>query len=114
MSEFTRHKLSWDTGDEPTENKVALQLAELIKADVNVASEIAFQWKPAAWCNSQEHISQISRQWPKTVFSLDCNGEQGDRWITFFRDGTCYSVVYSKPEFDDRLLRRPAGATATS
>ena len=111
MSYYSTHYLTWNT-DVPTQDEVATILAPMIGVPVSVAQEIAFEQSPAKWYDSDAHMTQISTHWPETVFTLDCEGENGDRSATFFKNGSHYTEMYVKPEFDENSLPQTVQPTA--
>ena len=111
MSYYSSHQLTWDT-DVPTQDEIAGILAEMIEVPVHAAREIAFEQSPAKWYDADDHITKLSSTWPATVFTLDCEGENGDRSFTFFKEGRHYTQMYLKPEFDEDSLPQPAPVTA--
>lgn len=59
-------------------------------------------WEEQKWYEHDEDMEEISKQFPSCVFKLDCNGEDGDRWIVFYQNGKhelCQSkIVYEEPK----------------
>ena len=111
MSYYSSHQLTWDT-DVPTQDEIAEILAGMIEVPVHAAREIAFEQSPAKWYDADDHIAKLSRKWSGTVFTLDCEGENGDRSFTFFKDGHHYTQMYLKPEFDENSMPQQAPVTA--
>ena len=61
----------------------------------------------AKWYDAEQHIKHLSTKSPDAVFTLNCTGEDGEQWVTFFRDGTLYTEPYVQPTFDDSKLKIP-------
>lgn len=59
-------------------------------------------WGEQKWYEHDEDMEEISRQFPNCVFKLECNGEDGDRWIVFYQNGKhelCQGkIVYEEPK----------------
>ena len=111
MSYYTNHNLSWGS-DTPTEDEVIAELAQMMNPDTPTTEQALLEQtyniingEPAKWDDAEQHISRLSKKSPDAVFSLDCTGEDGEKWVTFFRDGTCYTECYMQPEFDESKLQ---------
>ena len=113
MSYYTNHNLSWES-DTPTENEVLAELAQMMHPDTPTIGQALLEktyniinGESAKWYDAKQHISRLSTKSPDTVFSLNCTGEDGEQWVTFFRDGNCYTEPYAQPKFDDSKLKLP-------
>ena len=105
MGYQTSHHLTWDNND-PTEEQVIKRLSQLLEIPAEQAESIALFGQFAKWYESDDHMGIISREWPKTVFALDCQGEDRiESYTVFFRNGYCLTKSYIKPEFDEAEFR---------
>lgn len=100
MSFLTRYALTWDV-PEPSQEQVTARLAALMDEPEDDVRRILNEHEPAKWYDSEEHLIILSREWPGTLFSLDCEGEDGERYITFFRNGKSQTKEYLAPVFNE-------------
>ena len=113
MSYYTNHNLSWES-DTPTEEEVIAELAQMMNPDTPTIGQALLEQtnniingEAAKWYDAEQHIKSLSTKSPHAVFSLNCTGEDGEKWVTFFRDGASYTELYVQPEFDDSKLKQP-------
>ena len=100
MSYLTRHELTWNT-PLPTEEQVLTRLSEIMELPQTTVQNILHH-EPAKWYEHETHLSSISQDWPHTLFYLYCEGEDGDRYMTFFRNGRYMTKEYQPPVFDEK------------
>ena len=114
MSYYTQHTLTWNTA-EPTDEDLLTAIAPLYLGPHSALSESDLETVRTAingdesvkWYDSDQHIAQVSQRWPSTVFSLQCTGEDGEGWVTFFQNGLAYTEPLQTPEFDsDKFAER--------
>ena len=112
MSYYTNHNLSWES-DTPTEEEVIAELAQMLNPDTPTIGQTLLEQtyniingEATKWYDAEQHIVRLSTKSPDAVFSLDCTGEDGEKWVTFFRNGTHYTEPYAKPEFDESKLKQ--------
>ena len=104
MSFLTRYSLTWDA-PEPSQEQVTARLAALMDEPEDEVRRILDEHESAKWYDSEEHLIILSREWRSTLFSLDCEGEDGERYVTFFRNGKSQTKQYLKPVFDEADFR---------
>ena len=107
MSYYTKNRLSWDT-PEPSEEDVISKLAELMGENRETVEDIALHRTPATWYDAEQQISKLSQDHPDTVFTVDCEGEDDYRGITFFRNGLNYRRDIIAPVFDEDAFSKEA------
>ena len=113
MSYHTSHNLTWQS-DTPTENEVLAELAQMMHPDAPTIGQALLDetynlinGEAAKWYDAEQHIKHLSTKSPDTVFTLNCTGEDSEKWVTFFRDGALYTEPYVQPTFDDSKLKTP-------
>ena len=113
MSYYTNHNLSWEP-DTPTEEEVIAELAQMMNPDTPTIRQAILEQthdiingEATKWYDAEQHIRHLSTKSPDTVFTLNCTGEDGEKWVTFFRNGALYTETYIQPEFDDSKLKIP-------
>ena len=100
MSFYTTHTLTWDPPG-PAEEEITEALAAIMKTSTEETARIALNGESEKWYDSNEDVAALSKHWPETVFSLDCCGEDGQKYVAFFRNGMHLTRDYAKPEFDE-------------
>ena len=111
MSYYSMHQLTWDT-PEPSQETIVQRLSALMNLPEEQTASIALQHDSAKWYDADQHVATLSREWPKTILSLDCQGENGEKSITSFRNGlNLYkeheASVFNKQEFQERATPVP-------
>lgn len=111
MSYVTRHQLTWNT-EVPTREDFARQLAQYYFAQgdqpaqpAHINLELMHDVMDGAtrveWEQSDTHLALASAEYPDTVFSLDCQGEDGELHMIFVKNGRCLDLPYAPPPFDE-------------
>lgn len=99
MSYYTSHSLSWNT-DEPTEEQIAAALAPMMEVSHDEATS-AINGESTKWYDSDDHMTAISQKWPQALFTMECHGEGGEAYVTFYRNGRSLQKDFEKPSFDE-------------
>ena len=107
MSYYTQYTLTWDTPKPDVDqmvNAVAPLLLEegeaITPTQLELVRSIITGADTAKWYNSDHQFAELSKQWPNTVFSMRCKGEDGDQWVTYFQNGRALTEAIIEPEFD--------------
>ena len=100
MSFYTTHALTWDPPGHAEED-VTEALAAIMKTTSEETARIALNGESDKWYDSNENVAALSKLWPETLFSLDCCGEDAQKYVVFFRNGRHLTRDYVKPEFDE-------------
>ena len=54
------------------------------------------------WYEHEETMKKISLKYPDKVFRLECDGEDGEKWLEYYQNGNseeCVGrIVYSEPK----------------
>lgn len=109
MSYYTTHGLKWEP-DTPDPQTIAARLAVLMGVTAPLAAAIAFEGALATWYDAEEHLVQVSSEYPGVLFTLQCTGEDDDQWTSFFKDGMTYTERPEPPTFDPAKLQARAQA----
>lgn len=99
MSYYTSHSLSWNA-DEPTEEQITAALAPMMEISQEEATS-AINGESTKWNDSDDHMTDISKKWPQVLFTMECHGEDGEAYLTFFRNGRSLQKDFEKPAFDE-------------
>lgn len=65
------------------------------------ARELVFDQEPTTWYDSHQHMLAVSRKWPNTIFSLDCQSDDRDHSVTFYRGSRSLNKEYHAPTFNE-------------
>ena len=62
----------------------------------------------AKWYNYKQNIAYVSKLYPKALFTIDCTGEEGDKWRVYIQDGKYQDAeAYTTyDEFDTEKLKK--------
>ena len=115
MSYYTQYILKWNT-PEPTEDQLVTAIAPvMLETDQEIDShklefvhEVIQGNERAKWYNSDHQVGEISKRWPDTVFTMRCCGEDGEQWVTFFKNGLALTEPLIEPEFNDERFAEHA------
>ena len=107
MSYNTAHNLHWEPSTNPTEEQMVARLMPLMAAGQEEVYNIAINAEPARWYDSDDHLVVISREYPETLFTIECSGEDGDQWTSFFKNGQSYTEKPTPPVFNPDKLQDP-------
>ena len=118
MSYDTTYKLEWQ-GSSPTPEEVAQAMAEI--SDGSTPGQTDYEDALAGWAemieegrtesrwhNHQSEMAELSRRWPRVVFMLSMQGEQGEHHRDYHLDGMVQTVQgeVAFPPFQPSELRR--------
>ena len=94
----TRHHL---TSNASIHSQRAVQetLAEMMNRPLDYTQEALYQYRETNWGDHAQHMANLSEMLPETTFSLECIGEDGNRWIVFAHNGRSYIRHYQLPKF---------------
>ena len=120
MAYLTTHNLIW-TSDQPDREELLQLLAPLYheihpprrpptEGEMEEVREAADGSESTKWYDAENHIAALSTKWPDTLFTLDCNGHDGDRWMSFIRNGQLLTKFYEPPTFDEEQFAAQARA----
>ena len=102
MSYVVRHRMNWDeTKVKPKE--MHRRVAERIGTSRDHAEDIIIGSVREDWRNREQDLLAVSREFPGLTIVLDCEGEDGAKWVERYRDGEYRSQSYDPPEFDESL-----------
>ena len=104
MSYVVRHRVEWDRA-KVSQDKINRKVAELIGTSPDHAEDILIGSIREDWENRSNDFEFISSELRGVVFMIDCEGEDGAKWVEYFKDGKSYSHDYGAPAFDESLLR---------
>ena len=117
MSYYTQHELHWDD-DNLSEEEVLKHLAPMLELPADEATDIILHGHTAKWYDSDDHVSSVSTRWPTVLFTMTCHGEDGEHYVTFFRNGRALTKDYVEPVFDENEFNNDAmpqpGPSATA
>ena len=104
MSQNTQHSLTWKT-DLPTRDELVDALTPLMMNDPDsneqgYVDDVISGNEAAKWYDSDYHVALLSKRWPDTVFTMTCLGDDGNTWVTFFKNGRHLTESLQVPEFD--------------
>ena len=104
MSQNTQHSLTWKTGL-PTHDEFVNALTPLMMHDPGsneheYVDNVINGNEAAKWYDSDYHVALLSKRWPDTVFTMACLSDDGDTWVTFFKNGRHLTESLQIPEFD--------------
>lgn len=59
------------------------------------------------WYDHDVHMIEISKKYPSIVFTLSCLGEEGDKWVIYYKKGKSQraDIVETIEEYDPRKLK---------
>ena len=115
MSYYTQYTLTWNT-PEPTEDQMVNAVAPLLLEQGQAITPTQLDWVQSIitggdttkWYNSDQQFAELSKQWPNTVFSMHCEGEDGEKWVTFFQNGRALTEAITQPEFEPERFNERA------
>ena len=118
MAYLTTHNLIWTT-DQPDREELLQLLAPLYhefnppgrpptEDEMEEVREAADGSEPTKWCDAENHIAALSTKWPDTLFTIDCNAHDGERWMSFIRNGQLLTKFYEPPTFDEEQFKAQA------
>ncbi len=101
-TEATYH-LSWDT-PEPDQQTILKLIAPAYfgyenptEADIEELREVIEGNEPCKWYDIGYDLAGISRRFPETVFTLDCQQEWESPYVIFIHQGKCLVKNYTPP-----------------
>ena len=103
MSYVVRHRTQWDD-QELGEDAMHRMIAQKMGTTPDHAEDIMIGSVREDWRSREEHLREVSQNRPGTLITVDCEGEDGLRWVEYYRDGKTYSLNCTRPEFDEKLL----------
>lgn len=116
MGYDTTYNLSWDEEKGPSREEVAAAMAEIAEGATPGQSDFERQrnaWAeildgdPAVrWYQNEQDMRRLSVRWPGTIFTLDKDGELGDRSRDYHQNGLMQEVPGETwyPPFDPSKL----------
>ena len=117
MGYYTAYSLQVRVPGDPTPEEVMLGLTDdltIINALRDEYEEAEFAFDEDGGCNNHtkwyEHdgdLREFSERFPRCLFVLSCQGEEGEQWIEYFKDGKYCMIepIITWPEFDESLLK---------
>ena len=117
MSFHTQYTLTWDT-PEPEQDTMVSAVAPFMlgnnhepsAADLEFVRVVINGEKSAKWYDSDHHLGEVSKNWPNTVFTMRCTAQEGEQWITFFKNGLSLIEDLIVPDFDPQRFEDAATA----
>ena len=117
MGFLTQYTLTWDN-PEPEQAAMVSAVAPFMLGtnDKTSAADLAFVRvvingeQSAMWYDSDHHLGEVSKKWPETVFTMRCTDQEGEQWVTFFKNGLSLSEDLSVPDFDPQRFEEAATA----
>ena len=103
MSYAIRHRTEWDWRKiSPKEMHQAV--AALMDTTPDHAETIMTGGERDPWRNREEDMETVSVSHPQTLITVNCEGEDGERWVEYYKGGKSYSQGYVAPEFDESRM----------
>ena len=118
MAHPTTHNITWTT-DQPDREQLLQLIAPLYhdfkppgrpptEEEMEEVREAADGSESTKWYDAENHIAALSTRWPDTLFTIDCNDHDGDRWMSFIRNGQLLTKFYEPPTFDKEQFEAEA------
>ena len=105
MSYAVRHRVEWDNeavSRERMNRDIAREMG--MGLSMEETENIILGAERYDWRERERHLAAVSRQHPGTLITTDCEGEDGERWVEYYRDGMNYDEGYDPPGFDESKL----------
>lgn len=108
MGYYTRYKLIEPKRPTLEELKMLVQIQPDYFPDIRFAEEL---WNgdmdEMKWYDYEQDMLQLSREFPDVLYVLHAEGEDGERWRTYFKGGKSQTVEAKIifDEFDESKLK---------
>lgn len=94
MGYYTNFTLRWeDTLPEPTIAVIVKKWREQTEGAQVAIDEDGSSEESAKWYDHEADVRRLSRMAEGTLFTLDCLGEDGERWRVVAKDGVSFRIV---------------------